>query len=61
MFFVYTKSLCSLKRLNIIKNKLQIKECKTYSTDVSYIQGQSPENKIREYFYYIDHQGMVCK
>lgn len=28
---------------------------------VSYVQGQEPEPKIREYFYYIDHQGMVCK
>lgn len=27
--------------------------------NVSYVQGQSPEPKIREYFYYIDHQGMV--
>lgn len=26
---------------------------------VSYIQGQSPEPRIREYFYYIDHQGQV--
>lgn len=25
----------------------------------SYIQGQAPEAKVREYFYYIDHQGMV--
>lgn len=25
----------------------------------SYIQGQSPEPRVREYFYYIDHQGMV--
>ena len=24
-----------------------------------YIQGQSPSKGIREYFYYIDHQGMV--
>ena len=24
-----------------------------------YIQGQSPEPKVREYFYFIDHQGMV--
>ncbi|XP_046606587.1 UPF0598 protein CG30010 [Neodiprion virginianus] len=28
-------------------------------TLVSYIQGQSPEPRIREYFYYIDHQGML--
>ena len=24
-----------------------------------YIQGQSPEPNVREYFYFIDHQGMV--
>lgn len=27
--------------------------------DVHYVQGQSPEPKIREYFYYINHEGMV--
>lgn len=26
---------------------------------VTYVQGQAPEPKIREYFYYIDHQGML--
>ncbi|XP_072552046.1 UPF0598 protein C8orf82 homolog [Salminus brasiliensis] len=26
---------------------------------VSYTQGQSPEARIREYFYYIDHQGQL--
>lgn len=25
----------------------------------AYEQGQSPEPKVREYFYYIDHEGMV--
>ena len=25
----------------------------------NYVQGQSPERGIREYFYYIDHQGML--
>lgn len=25
----------------------------------SYIQGQEPEPRVREYFYYIDHQGML--
>ena len=25
----------------------------------TYIQGQSPEARIREYFYYMDHQGML--
>lgn len=28
---------------------------------VSYEQGQKYDNKIREYFYYIDHNGMVRK
>lgn len=27
----------------------------------NYIQGQEPEPKIREYFYYIDHEGMVSR
>lgn len=27
--------------------------------NIAYIQGQEPEPKIREYFYFIDHQGMV--
>ncbi|KAJ7383139.1 hypothetical protein OS493_030289 [Desmophyllum pertusum] len=26
---------------------------------VSYVQGQSPAPKVREYFYYIDHQGQL--
>lgn len=26
---------------------------------VEYAQGQSPEPRVREYFYYIDHQGML--
>ncbi len=29
------------------------------SHSASYIQGQSPEPRIREYFYYMDHQGML--
>ena len=29
------------------------------SAAVSYLQGQSPSPKVREYFYYIDHQGQV--
>lgn len=30
-----------------------------FSRSVSYVQGQLHDNKIREYFYYIDHNGMV--
>lgn len=61
MFSVFIKSNSFLKNFASFKSKVQIiTENKTYST-VPYIQGQSPESKIREYFYYIDHQGMVCK
>ncbi|XP_069572957.1 UPF0598 protein C8orf82 homolog isoform X2 [Brachyistius frenatus] len=31
--------------------------CTASRTAASYVQGQSPEPRIREYFYYIDHQG----
>lgn len=27
--------------------------------DISYTQGQAPEPRTREYFYYVDHQGQV--
>ena len=26
---------------------------------IAYVQGQSPRKGVREYFYYIDHQGQV--
>jgi len=61
MFSVCIKTHRFLKNFKIFKNKVQIiTENKTYST-VQYVQGQSPEKKIREYFYYIDHQGMVSR
>ncbi|CAL1592674.1 unnamed protein product [Knipowitschia caucasica] len=30
-----------------------------WCSGLSYVQGQSPEPRIREYFYYIDHQGQL--
>ncbi|XP_042339560.1 UPF0598 protein C8orf82 homolog [Plectropomus leopardus] len=33
--------------------------CTTSRTTATYTQGQSPEPRIREYFYYIDHQGQL--
>lgn len=33
---------------------------RTFSTQPLYVQGQNLGAKIREYFYYIDHEGMVC-
>jgi len=26
---------------------------------IHYVQGQSPETRVREYFYFVDHQGQV--
>ena len=31
-----------------------------YQLDSKYTQGYSPKRGVREYFYYIDHQGQVC-
>ncbi|XP_057592892.1 UPF0598 protein C8orf82 homolog [Hippopotamus amphibius kiboko] len=28
---------------------------------VAYTQGQSPEPRTREYFYYVDHQGQILR
>jgi hypothetical protein len=30
-----------------------------HARSLSYVQGQSPSPNVREYFYYIDHQGQV--
>lgn len=39
-------------------NKLLINLCANRSYSL-YTQGQKVDKKIREYFYYIDHDGMV--
>ncbi|EDO32465.1 predicted protein [Nematostella vectensis] len=33
--------------------------CLVLTRCISYVQGQSPAPKVREYFYYIDHQGQL--
>lgn len=40
-------------------NSIKHNEIFKHNRSVSYVQGQEPEPKIREYFYFIDHQGMV--
>lgn len=55
---MFIKPQYFFNKLKNLKNNKIILENITYST-VAYVQGQSPEKKIREYFYYIDHQGMV--
>lgn len=52
----YTKLTKMLSiRYKLIKNVF----CKQNYRFLHYIQGQEPEAKVREYFYFIDHQGMV--
>ncbi|XP_025833011.1 UPF0598 protein CG30010 [Agrilus planipennis] len=36
-----------------------LKKLPLFVRRISYVQGQEPEPKVREYFYYIDHQGML--
>lgn len=45
------------KVLNSQIRRLRQIDCCNYAG--LYEQGQSPQPSIREYFYYIDHQGMV--
>lgn len=48
---------------SVLENMLKYRKfCRFLSKNVQtvvYTQGQEPEPKVREYFYYIDHQGMV--
>jgi len=54
---VQMSALQSKRLLNIINWHSKWTSLRNVSL---YTQGQSPEPKIREYFYYIDHEGMVC-
>lgn len=49
--------------MNLINRSLLLSLKRSYVQKrfLKYIQGQEPEPKVREYFYYIDHQGMVSK
>lgn len=47
---------------NLVLALARSQRARAHSGDerVSYTQGQSPEPRTREYFYYVDHQGQVC-
>lgn len=47
------------KHRKLFQNYKNMELCLKSSRPVSYVQGQEPEPKVREYFYFIDHQGMV--
>jgi len=48
-----------LKAVRCLPNISTVNISNCVRTNVTYIQGQSPEPRIREYFYYIDHQGQL--
>ena len=50
-----------LKAVRCLSNISAVNISNCVRTNVTYIQGQSPEPRIREYFYYIDHQGQVTE
>jgi hypothetical protein len=51
---------CHLKMFTKMKGLgVLIQKCFIHTRVLKYTQGQSPKTGIREYFYYIDHQGMV--
>ncbi|XP_034562298.1 UPF0598 protein C8orf82 homolog [Notolabrus celidotus] len=56
MLFLRTAAL-SCRALTALRSLPS--DCTAFRTTASYIQGQSPEPRIREYFYYIDHQGQL--
>ncbi|KAG5263201.1 hypothetical protein AALO_G00283700 [Alosa alosa] len=51
------------RRLNLLHGWLQRQQmlsmCNVSDAQGAYIQGQSPEPRVREYFYYLDHQGQL--
>jgi hypothetical protein len=46
------------RALALIRPRVSSRAC-SGDGSVSYTQGQSPEPRTREYFYYVDHQGQV--
>ncbi|KAK9510596.1 hypothetical protein O3M35_005342 [Rhynocoris fuscipes] len=55
MGMIYYNKINSWRYFNIFQNLFK----RTLCNAPLYVQGQSPEKNIREYFYYIDHQGML--
>ncbi|XP_018577165.1 UPF0598 protein C8orf82 homolog isoform X2 [Anoplophora glabripennis] len=51
--------ITEIRNLILLSSSVKINKQGQFFRNVSYVQGQEPEPKIREYFYYIDHQGMM--
>lgn len=52
-------SLCDASARHNREYRTSGRRSMSVNCDVDYEQGQYPEPKVREYFYYIDHQGML--
>lgn len=48
-----------LRKIQLKTSFTILKRFQQLTHNLHYIQGQEPEPKIREYFYYVDNQGMV--
>lgn len=57
MIFRYGLRCAESKFKNIVASACILRY--NHSSSIGYVQGQEPEPKIREYFYYIDHEGML--
>ncbi|XP_011189805.2 UPF0598 protein CG30010 [Zeugodacus cucurbitae] len=57
MIFRYGLSCAGNKLKDIVATTCMHRS--SHLRSISYVQGQEPEPKIREYFYYIDHEGML--
>ena len=61
-YFRYVITFCTptmLQKINSVNRLYHIFQLNCQRNISHYVQGQSPERGIREYFYYIDHQGML--
>ncbi|XP_055931284.1 UPF0598 protein C8orf82 homolog isoform X2 [Argiope bruennichi] len=45
-------------KLLLTFSRFSLRICTT-NRNISYVQGQSPDSNSREYFYFVDHQGML--
>ncbi|XP_011501574.1 PREDICTED: UPF0598 protein CG30010 [Ceratosolen solmsi marchali] len=50
---------CMLNNFSITKFRIIQSPRYVFRYCCTYVQGQSPEHRVREYFYFIDHQGML--
>lgn len=53
------KNINESRRMNLLFRNLSYSKWFLTRGIANYVQGQSPEARVREYFYFINHNGMV--